>query len=118
MIPQAGQFCYEATKGPAAEQHATLAFHDQNQGSICEVESEYDPTRGSTVSEEVGYQEFFKRPVEIFTRDWNVDSNLNEQINPLDRWMKDPRIANRLSNFRNFSGKLNLKFMINGNGFY
>eukprot|EP01003_Olkasia_polycarbonata_P005957 NODE_5_length_3916_cov_139.898112_g4_i0.p1 GENE.NODE_5_length_3916_cov_139.898112_g4_i0~~NODE_5_length_3916_cov_139.898112_g4_i0.p1 ORF type:complete len:783 (+),score=66.13 NODE_5_length_3916_cov_139.898112_g4_i0:1377-3725(+) len=63
--------------------------------------------------------EFFARPVKIASSTWAVTQGLevpNLQVWKL--WMQNPRVANRLSNYKNFRGKLHVKFIINGNSFY
>lgn len=61
---------------------------------------------------------FFERPVVIQDLQWNVGSALNIVFSPWDLWFRNPRVQNRLCNFRNFRGDLHVKFIINGNVFY
>jgi hypothetical protein len=77
-----------------------------------------DPSRGATDDQEVSYEEFFHRPVQIGSYSWNVGASLDINIKPWTLWMDNPRVSNRLNNFQNFRGRLHLKVVINGNQFY
>jgi hypothetical protein len=78
-----------------------------------------DESRASADDSETAFKDFFARPVRIGQWKWTPRANaLSELISPWTEWMNDPRIANRISNFRNFRGTLKVKFLINGNAFY
>jgi hypothetical protein len=66
----------------------------------------------------VEFKDFFSRPVEIYKNAWSVSGSLDVKFSPWRLWMQNPRISNRLNNFRNFRGKLHVKIVINGNAFY
>lgn len=62
--------------------------------------------------------EFFRRPVQIHQFQWSTTVAAFEDINPWALFIENPRVANRMSNFRCLKGNLCVKVMINGNGFY
>ena len=56
--------------------------------------------------------------MEIYTATWAVGGGLDQTLRPWHLWATNPRVANRLSNFKNFRGKLHIKVILNGNSFY
>jgi hypothetical protein len=116
LLPQSGIFCHETPD--TNTQQRTVGFHDGTTSMTCEVESDMDQTRYGTADNATDLAHFFERPVRIGRFDWAVGGNLDSVFYPWDLWMKSARVANRLCNFRNFKGKLHVKFMINGNPFY
>lgn len=77
-----------------------------------------DSARTATQDSSADIARFLMRPVEITTVDWAVNGNVNTTFNPWKLWYSNPRVANRLCNYHLFTGKLHLKFVINGNQFY
>lgn len=61
---------------------------------------------------------FFTRPVVINSFDWTPNTNPSVKIEPWRLWLSNPRVSNRLTNFRNFRGKLCVRVVLNGNSFY
>jgi hypothetical protein len=112
-----GMFCSE-TPGPDNIKSATTEFHDQNAAITCTVASEMDPTRAAADDQTTDFSNFFERPVVIKSYDWAVGAALDDLFYPWALWMANPRVANRLSNFRGFRGNLHVKVMLNGNSFY
>lgn len=60
---------------------------------------------------------FFSRPVEITSGTWAIDGELDTVFNPWNLWAINPRICNRLNNYKFFDGELCVKLVINGNPF-
>jgi hypothetical protein len=112
---QAGQFCYEE---PANKEIAPgiMQFVDANPSYVCEPVHTIDETRGVTDDPSADLSNFFSRPVKIFERNWVT--TMDEIIYPWELWSSNPRVMNRLTNFRNFRGNLHVKVVINGNSFY
>lgn len=94
------------------------AFHDQNPAYDCHIVSEEDPSRGTSDTNDVSLGEFFARPIEIKSVEWTPGGDLDLNFSPWGEWAANPRVANRLSNFRNFRGQLCVKILLNGNQFY
>jgi hypothetical protein len=82
------------------------------------MESVIDTTRHKTSNADDGLGDFLCRPVLIKEYSVAIDDDVNEDFNPWDRFLTNPRVINRINNFTNLRGKLHVKFMINGNGFY
>ncbi|APG76872.1 hypothetical protein 2 [Beihai picorna-like virus 39] len=117
LSPQSGMFC--STESPGTQElHQTVEFIDQNPSFECKINSEIDPSRSSTRDGNAEFSNFFSRPVMIHSTRWNVNSELDQLIDPWQLWFSNPRISNRLNNFHLFKGKMKIKVVINGNQFY
>lgn len=78
-----------------------------------------DSTRSLTVHDDVSLDNFFARPILISTTTFTPGVSYGgTTFDPWSLYLTNNRVANRMSNYKLFSGKLNLKFMINGNSFY
>jgi len=119
LEPQAGQFCYESY-GESEQKEQITQFFESDPNYTCVVESEInDETRMQTSQNVESLEEFFARPVKIATSTWAVGQGLNVAgLNIWSLWMRNKRVSNRLNNFKNFRGKLHVKFILNGNSFY
>jgi len=117
LTPQAGTFCYE-TPDDAQTTKGTLSFIDNNPSYSCDVSSTNDPTRNSTNDANTELANFFERPVEIASYTWAVGGALDATLRPWNLWAINPRVSNRLSNFKNFRGDMHIKVILNGNSFY
>jgi hypothetical protein len=82
------------------------------------VESSPDASYDMAKKEDSDFSNWFERPVKIKEINWAVNGTVAQSFEPWEEWAKDPRIANRLCNFKNFRGKLHLKFTLNANQFY
>jgi len=116
FLPHSGNVSQEQVG--TTESSAMLEFVDQNQSYTTQIDHTMDSTRYSTADVDTEIKNFFERPIQIFSRDWNVNSGVDDLFYPWDLWMRNPRVANRMSNFRLFKGILHVKFLINGNQFY
>jgi len=114
-VPQSG-ICSDEIKESYIER--TMGFVEAAPSHVCEVDSEMDSTRYNTADSDTTLSNFFERPVIIHNVDWTVGGNINFVINPWDLWFKNKRVANRLTNYKNFKGKLHIKILLNGNPFY
>ena len=104
---------------PSSEQHHTLTtFYDENPSFTCSTKTTQDPTRDSAQDGDAMLSTFFERPIVIDKSTWTVGGTLNKVYEPWGLWSANPRVRNRMANFRNFRGDLHLKVVINGNAFY
>lgn len=116
LYPQSGML--KTTNVANSTKYGTVSFHDQSPAFDVSVAGEMDPTRDCSYVPDLDFQHFFKRPVLIHEENWAVNGGLNSLISPWELWMQNPRISNRLNNYRNFSGDLRIKVVMQGNGFY
>jgi hypothetical protein len=107
-----------STAGTNVSSSATMQFADYSPGYIADYQSDYDPTVRAADDASLGLAQFMARPTVIFTTVWTYNQNVYEYLRPWALFMKQPNVANRISNFARFRGKLHLKILLNGNGFY
>lgn len=62
--------------------------------------------------------EFFSRPIVIHQAQWTPTADINTQIYPWELFFTNPRVENRLTNFKLIKANLMVKVVINGNSFY
>jgi hypothetical protein len=69
---------------------------------------------------DISLSDFFGRPVKIAEYVWDpaAVTPFYQAFDPWTLFMQNPRVSNRISNYRLFSGKLNVKILVNGNAFY
>lgn len=78
-----------------------------------------DSTRENTYHGDVELKDFFARPIQIANYTWVPGVAWSTQtITPWTEVLTNPRVANRMTNYKNLSAKLCVKFLVNGNSFY
>lgn len=104
--------------GPQDE--CTLTFRDGAEQWKTSFSGRSDPTRDVTVLGDISLSDFFMRPIKIAEYSWDPASvtPFYQGLNPWTLFASNPRVANRMSNYKLFSGKLHVKIVINGNPFY
>jgi len=95
-----------------------VAFDDQNPGYAYEVTSTVDPTRRMQDANDAALENFFSRPVKIAEYEWGTGTTLAGDFNPWELYFENPRVINRITNYKLLRANLHLKVMINGNGFH
>lgn len=67
-----------------------------------------------------GMADFLSRPIFIHSGSWTPSQGTPETgtLDPWTLFLTNARVMNRLSNYRLFRGRLHLRIMMNGNGFY
>lgn len=109
-------FTVETANPSLKEQNVT--FNDQSAGYVHSLNSVIDTTRTNTDAHDVELGNFFERPLKIASYEWSTTVTFFENFNPWSLYLGNPRVANRISNYKLLKGKLHVKFMINGNAFY
>lgn len=69
-------------------------------------------------SDDLPLSEFFKRPIRIYATGWGVGLPLAQTFDPWSAYFDNPRVVNRISNYKLLRAKLHVKFVLNGNPFY
>lgn len=104
---------------PQAETHGVMDFLESSPESHLELAPGTEPLRNAADTPDVPLSKFFERPVKIISFQWPIEGpGINLDFDPWSLFLRQARVANRMSNYRNFSGNLNLKFIINGTGFH
>jgi hypothetical protein len=94
-----------------------VLFTDQHPHYMYEVKSEMDPTRHLQDSNDATLENFFSRPIKVAEAEWGTGTQLAFSINPWASYFENKRVINRIANYNLLRAKLNVKIVINGNGF-
>lgn len=114
-----GDALYYQASQTGEEVSQTLSFRDGTDQWASAFADAYDPTRDVTYNNDVPLAEFFARPMKVASYTWSTSdvTPFYQTIDPWSLFFNNTRVANRISNFQNFSGNLHVKFVINGNSF-
>lgn len=96
------------------EPNSTVTFNDAGE-SINIPTGVTDETRTKN-DNDLDLSLFLSRPVAISSFDWTKDT-VGTSFNPWYLFLSNPRVINRISNYKTLSGQLNLRFVVNGNSF-
>jgi hypothetical protein len=97
--------------------HQNVDFGDQMDPYMYAVEETIDPTRKLMDSDDASLGNFLSRPVKIGEYEWGTGTSLFATLNPWQLYLQNARVINRVNNFNLLRAKLNVKIVINGNGF-
>lgn len=92
-------------------------MHDMNDGWSVKQNSSLEPTYNSASSGEQ-IQDVAKRPILIYSFAWDTLREVSETFDPWTLFFTNPRVINRIANFKLLRSNLQLTFQINGNPFY
>lgn len=113
------KFNVSVTTGSQESVSQNVQFTDQNAAYTYEVKSEMDPTRSSVDASDATLEEFFSRPIKIAQYEWSTTlSDFHESFDPWELYWENKRVINRISNFTLLRATMNVKIVINGNGFH
>lgn len=77
-----------------------------------------DETYYLTASDDAQLNEFVSRPLKLFSVLWTVGSTTKNTYDPWSLWLNNPRVINRIGNYRYITGVMCLKFVVNGSPFH
>lgn len=80
--------------------------------------SQPDDTYKTGTNADTSLEDFFCRPIKIYSIDWVVGNALSVRFDPWSLFFSNPRVINRITNFNLLQCKLKLKFIINGTIFH
>jgi hypothetical protein len=95
-----------------------VTFKDQNPAYTYTVDSQMDDTFMAHHNNDAYLGNFFGRPIKIKEYQWSTSTTLFDEFNPWALYFQNPRVNDRIANFKNLQCKLHVKFVINGNGFH
>jgi hypothetical protein len=93
-------------------------FHDADEKWMVQTESEIDPTRDHGKIESSTLKNFLSRPVLINSFSIARNANVDIILDPWSLYMSNAQVSEKLDNFYLFRGKMCIKMVINGSGFY
>jgi hypothetical protein len=105
-----------STGNPVKNQN--VQFRDDDTGFGDTRGSPFDKIRDDAMIQDATLDQFFARPVKIFSHQWNVNGYFNFDIDPWTTYWENPRVLARISNYRLLRATMRVKFVINGNAFY
>lgn len=98
-------------------QYENVKFADQHDPYLYDVDSEVDPTRRLQDTDDATLDHFFSRPIKIAEEEWTTSTSLAFDIDPWTLYWENPRVINRIANYKLLRANLMVKVVINGNGF-
>lgn len=94
-----------------------VRFLDQKPSYTYDMINDMDPTRRLQDSSDADLGNFFSRPIKIHEEEWGTGTQLAFDIDPWQLYFTNPRVINRIANFKLMRSNLRVKVVINGNGF-
>jgi len=91
---------------------------DGNPSWSYEVPTSPDATMSTISGENEGLEDFFSRPIRIFTLNWAVGSTVFESFDPWSLFWENKRNINRINNYNLLRCRMHVSFKINGNAFH
>lgn len=95
-----------------------VGFEEHERESIEESRGKTDPLATLPLARDASLGEFLSRPVRIWESSWTPSTNMNFTLYPWALFFINPRVENRVSNFKLLRCNLCVKIVLNGNSFY
>lgn len=95
-------------------QTANVKFMDAHPGYLDERGGDIDVLRTSMEDSSVSLNDFFARPIKIATYTWDINNSIFQAFNPWQLFFENPRVINRITNYKNLKAELHVKITING----
>lgn len=103
---------------PESGKDENVVLLDENAGYEDGPQTYTDPARTLLDMQDTSLSNFMSRPIILANIDWAPNVPLAAKINPWTLFFENPRISNRISNFRLLRATLHIKVVVNGNQFY
>jgi hypothetical protein len=105
--------------GTPETQTQNVKFVDIHPGFTHEQKGNFDAVRDHAFIQDARLQDFFQRPVLIQSAEWDVSSGLSQvSFDPWTLFFEDPKVLNRLANYRLLRCKLHIKVTISASPFH
>jgi hypothetical protein len=108
----------DVTQSAPYKQEENVEFTDADPGYEYNVEDYVDPTRTLQDSDDASLQNFFSRPLKVASYQWTTTSTFGEVLDPWRTYWENPRVANRIANYKLLRCKMRLKIVVNGTQFH
>lgn len=127
FTPQSGKdnASYGATPGDVGvlkivdtTRSQNVAFMDGSAFYKVDPSGQLDETFKLQDSNEIPLNDFFKRPIKFFEVGVGVGTPFAFSFNPWTDYFNNPRVVNRIANYKLMRAKLHVKFVVTGNAFY
>jgi hypothetical protein len=97
--------------------YENVQFRDQTPAYAVKPSNVIDETRKLQDANDATLDNFFRRPIKIHEQEWGTSTTLAFDIDPWALYFNNPRVINRIANYNLLRAKLNIKVVVNGNGF-
>lgn len=95
-----------------------VGFEEHERESVEVTRGMADPLATLPLAKDATLGEFLSRPVRIYETSWTPTTNVLATIYPWGLFFLNPRVENRINNFKLLRCNLCVKVVINGNSFY
>lgn len=109
---------YNYTRAGTDRADPVVTFSSADNAWRTEIKSEREETFDVGYREDADLGAFLSRPIKIAEYTWTVGVPLNVEFDPWSLFLGNPNVVRRIENYFLLRGDLDLKIMINGNGFY
>lgn len=116
LEPQSGEVSTSVSQPYTT--HENVEFTDADPGYTYNIDDYVDPTRVMQDSDDADLGNFFKRPLKIASYQWSPSVTFGEDLNPWELYFKNPRVINRIANYKLLRCKMKVKILINGTQFH
>eukprot|EP00918_Siedleckia_nematoides_P017821 GHVU01038201.1.p1 GENE.GHVU01038201.1~~GHVU01038201.1.p1 ORF type:complete len:2755 (-),score=186.31 GHVU01038201.1:129-7826(-) len=103
---------------PDADTKENLQFMENEPMNMLDAGGVADPTRSGRDNGIASLGDFLSRPIKIADFTYATSSAFFERFDPWSLFLENPRVINRISNFKNLRGDLVVRILLNGNSFY
>jgi hypothetical protein len=117
-MPQSGKMFDINIRSSKDALSQNVKFDDQHQTYCVDPSGDMDETMMMQDSNDTDLSDFFKRPILIDQIVWGVGGTMNAINNPWSLYFNNPKVINRIANYKLLRAKMHIKVVINGNGFY
>jgi hypothetical protein len=95
-----------------------VKFIDAHPGFTHEQKATFDSVRDHAFIQDAKLQDFFQRPVRIYSGEWATTGLTQVTLDPWSLFFEDPKVMNRLANYRLLRCKLHIKATISASPFH
>jgi hypothetical protein len=100
------------------EKQTITTFHDEGEQAHESVQRWEEPTMKLADEYDSSLGAFLARPLRIRQFIWDPGLSFSVKLNPWEEFFRNPRIINRIANYRYIRCNLHVKLVVNGNKFY
>jgi len=103
---------------PVASTQQVVQFEDDVPHQGEQVASYPDSTYSAGTTPAISLAQFFERPIVAYRQTWEVGGNIFADFNPWSLYFNNPRVVNRIANYKLLRCNLHVKAVVNGTPFH
>jgi len=117
--PQAQESLHAEKIESTHDQQQIMTFSDDTNDWVESIIHAKDDSFYAADTGDVSLADFFSRPIKIAQYPWAVNATtFYQQIDPWTLFFNNPRVINRIVNYKNLRCNLNIKIVLNGSQFH